>query len=534
MSKKISFARRSFVPLLALALSAGCTEAPKRATERYPMLTPREFPKGMECLNDSILQYTDLSGNEPFAVSGYGLVTHLHGTGGSRVATPVRSMMLKELARRGLGDIGNGMPTPEGFLASKDVAHRPGRRVHPPSGRVPHWTTVVIRSNRNGNSGTTPSDARAAFGSDTGNSQDWCTWFDVRVSIPPESDATSLAHGVLYQAELKQGGANPADPGGGKVDIEAQAAGDIFVNPSYVLDPNIDTAASRFSLKSGVILAGSRVMKDRPLILRLRSPGARQARAIEQRIIERFQDDVDPDLRGAGGAEGATSKKVANASDEGVVWVYVPKDYTDDVDHFIGVVQHLYLQGGNPAFAAKKARELADAAVLKDAKLADISFAWEGLGKSALYAITPLMSNPDPDVQFAAARAAVFLGDRSAVQVLLDIAGTPGNRFRVTAVRTLAELPATPRVDRLCRTLLDSDEAKVRIEAYQMLVKHKDSTIFTRWVKNGTREKFALDLVQSTGKPLIWASRQGVPRLVVFGNLTQIEAPMIFTALVID
>jgi hypothetical protein len=336
---------------------------------------------------------------------------------------------------------------------------------------------------------------------------------------------------VLYQADLKQGGANPADPGGGKVEVEAQAAGDIFVNPSYVLDPNIDTAASRFSLKSGVILAGSRVLKDRPLILRLRSPGARQARAIEQRIIERFQEDVDDDLRSASGADGATSKKVANASDEGVVWVYVPRDYTNDVDHFIGVMRHLYMQGGNPAFAAQKARELANAALQKDAPLADISFCWEGLGKSALFAITPLMSNPNPDVQFAAARAAVFLGDRAAEQVLLDIACTPGNRFRVTAVRTLAELPAKPRVDRMCRALLDSDEAKVRIEAYQMLVKHKDSTVYTRWIKNGTREKFALDLVQSSGKPLIWASRQGVPRLAVFGNMTQLEAPMLFTAL---
>jgi flagellar basal body P-ring protein FlgI len=479
----------------ALVLVAGCTEEPPKPTNRYPVLAPREVPA---YLRDSILEYTDLTGTEPYPISGYGLVTHLHDTGGSRVPTPVRAFMTKELARHDFGSFASGWASPEQILARRDVA--------------------IVRVD-----GLIPPGARAGT--------DWCTWFDVQVSIPPESDATSLAHGTLYQCDMKINGANPADPGSGMVAVKAQAAGEIFVNPQYVLDSSVDTPAARVSRKSGVILAGARVMEDRPLILRLRSPGSRLSRAIEQRIIERFQDVVDDDLREAAGADNASAKKVANAQDEGVVYVYVPRAYTDDWQHFAGIVRHLYMQGADPTFAALKSSELASEALQPDAKLLDISYCWEGLGKPALFAIQPLMSSELPDVQYAATRAAAFIGDPAAVDVLLSIAQTKGNPFRVNAVQTLAELPATPRIDRLCRRLLDSDEALVRIEAYKLLSKHQDSSVFTRWIKNGDREIFALDLVTSSGPPMVWASRQGVPRVAVFGSETQLDLPLIYSSM---
>jgi hypothetical protein len=538
MSKK----RMRFRLLLAacgLVLLGGCTETPKKPTSRYATLSNREFPKELQFLNDTIFQYTDLAGNEPFPVSGYGIVTHLHGTGGCRVSTPVYAAMLKELSRHDFGGVGSGLPSPEAFLHSKDVA------IVRVDGYIPIGARCALDHGPDTvgtewESSRYTSDARTAFGNDTSNQNGWCTWFDVRVSIPPESDATSLAHGTLYQTDLKVGGANPNDAGAGIVTINAQAQGDIFVNPSYVLDSNDASSAAIFSRKSGVILAGARALADRPLILRLRAPSARMARAIESRIIERFQDMNDDDLRSPSGADSATAKKIANAgggadglpADEGVVYVYVPKSYSGNWEHFSGIVRHLYLQGADPKFAATKARELADAAVLPQAPLQDISYCWEGLGKSALFAVEPLMSSTDQNVQYAAARAAAFLGDPAAVPVLLGIANTPGNPFRITAVKTLAELPATPRVDRLCRTLLDSDEAQVRIEAYKLLVKHQDTnSVYTRWVKNGTREKFALDIIPTTGKPMVYASRQGVPRLAVFGNSTQLELPLVFSTM---
>ena len=256
-------------------------------------------------------------------------------------------------------------------------------------------------------------------------------------------------------------------------------------------------------------------------------------RAIERRIIERFQDVTDDDLQAHGNT---AAKKVANAQDEAILYVYVPRMYADHWEHFAGLVRCLYIRGGDPTFAALKARQLAQEAVKPKAPLLEISYAWEGLGKPALFAIDPLLTDPRPDVRFAAARAAAFIGDRGAVPVLLDIASSPGNEFRVRAVETLGELPPSPRVDAMCRSLLDSDQATVRIAAYQLLSRHGDPSIFTRWVKDGDKEIFALDVIRTTGRPgsgppLVYASDRGVPRVAVFGSETAIDLPMIFSTL---
>ncbi len=480
--------------IAAAAAIPGCTEEAPKTKPAYTTLDERQVPP---YLVDSIYQYTDMSGTEPFPVSGYGLVANLRGTGGCRAPTAVRDYMVKELARPH-GYDGAAFQSPDKILDSKDFA------------------IVQVE-------GYLPPGARAGT--------DWSTWFDVRVTALAESDATSLAHGDLYQCDLKVGGANPVDPGNGVVTVRGQAAGAVFVNPTYVLDADADSAAARASRRTGYVLAAARAMEDRPLILRLRAPERRMARAIERRINERFQSVADADLQSH---DVAAAKKVANAQDEALLYVYVPRAYADHWEHFAGVVRHLYINGDNPAFAALKARQLAEAAD-HDPKsgLLEISYAWEGLGKPALFALDPLMTDPRPDVRFAAARAAAFIGDAGATPVLLNIAATAGDPFRVNAVDTLGELPATPRTDALCRGLLDSDQATVRIAAYQLLCRHGDPSITTRWVRDAGRELFALDIVRGHGggKPLVYATQQGVPRVAIFGSETAVDLPMIFQTL---
>jgi flagellar basal body P-ring protein FlgI len=472
--------------LSAVAVMVSCTEKPAPVVNKYPTLPLREVP---DYLADTILQYTDMSGTEPYPVSGFGLVANLDETGGSHVATTVRDFMIKEIGRHRFETyVGNNMDA-EQILNSKRFA------------------TVRV-------DGFIPPGARAGT--------DWSTWFDVRVSVPPGSDAVSLVRGDLYESDLRVGGANTLDPGTQTVAVLAQAMGPIFINPTYALDDSADTPTARSSRRAGVVLGGARVMDDRPLILRLRAPERRMARSIENRIVEQFQGVVDNDLR---------IKHVASAQDEGLIYVYVPRVYTDDWSHFANLLKHLYMRGGSPEYAALKAQQLADAAVKPDAPLDDISFAWEGLGKPAMHALTPLMNSSSPDVQFAAARAAAFIGDPGAVPVLMRIASTPGNSFRVNAVQTLAQLPATPMVDKLLRTLLDSDQALVRIEAYKVLAKHQDGSVYSRIIKNGDNEKFVLDMVHCNGSPLVYASRQGIPRLAIFGTETEVTIPIMYAAM---
>jgi hypothetical protein len=245
----------------------------------------------------------------------------------------------------------------------------------------------------------------------------------------------------------------------------------------------------------------------------------RLSRYIEQRIDERLQE-IKPDV-------------IAAAQDEAIVNIYVPVGLDGDWEHFAELVRHLYLNR-TPEFAAAKARQLADEAVKPDAPLLDISYCWEGLGAAALPVIREreLMSHANEDVAFAAARAAAFLGDSAAPAALVRMARQSGNKFQVNAVQVLGALPSSPAVNEMLRPLLNSSETLVRLEAYQVLAANHDNSVFSKPIRGGPENGgFLLDLVQSDGPPIIYATRRGTPRIAVIGNRTSLEMPVTFSAL---
>src|SRR5205085_143655 len=187
----------------------------------------------------------------------------------------------------------------------------------------------------------------------------------------------------------------------------------------------------------GTILHSGKVLQDRPITLQLRTPERKTARIIEGRVHDRFQDVIDRS-KGDGGPG------LAEPLDEGIVEIYVPRAYRGDWEHYLGVVTHLYLQN-DPAYNAARAKELVAEAVKPNAALEDISYCMEGLGKDALPFIQPLITHPNPEVAFAAARAAAFVGDDSgaAVHALAQMARSPAHPFRLSAVQTLGALPSS-------------------------------------------------------------------------------------------
>jgi hypothetical protein len=186
----------------------------------------------------------------------------------------------------------------------------------------------------------------------------------------------------------------------------------------------------------------------------------------------------------------------------------------------------------NPAFGEIKARELATEAVKPNAPLMDISYAWEAIGKSAIPFLTPLMTNPQPDVQFAAARAAAFLDDPFGQDRLVQIACTSGDPFQINAIQALEEVSDDVQLDAKLAKLLDSDQAMVRIEAYKVLANHKSPYIYSKAIASplNPENDFMLDMVNSDGPPLIYCTRLGVPRVAVFGRKVDLFTPVVFSA----
>src|SRR5205085_4634241 len=115
-------------------------------------------------------------------------------------------------------------------------------------------------------------------------------------------------------------------------------------------------SGAKSSLRYGWILDGGRVERDRELILRVRQPQLSLARQIEARINQRFQSISDR-TKSSGSGPG-----IAEAKDDGIVFVYVPGSYKGDWEHFPGVMR-LLSRRTTADLAGKKAKGLASPAV---------------------------------------------------------------------------------------------------------------------------------------------------------------------------
>jgi hypothetical protein len=447
---------------------------------RYPARPPKEVP---DFLKGTVYQATDLEAVQPFAVSGWGLVVNLRGTGDSTAPTYVREFIIREMIKHGFGMKSKGMED----LPPERVLHDPSCAIVRVDGLIPPGTRKDQQ-------------------------------FDVYVSALPGNNTTSLAHGQLYQMELRANGADTPNPSG-SINVLGRSRGDIFINPAYAMLTSSTQPAARASMRTGVILNGGLATNDWPLLLRIRQPEWRLSRAIERRIDERFQEVSDvPKKTGRG-------MGVAFANDEGIVSIYVPKAYRGDWEHFAGLVTHLYMDS-SPANLSARARELAAEAVKPDAPLMDISYCWEGIGSAALPFVQPLMTHPSPEVAYAAARAAAFIGDSSAYAALAKMAATADNPFQLSAVKTLGKLPNSQSINEMLRRLLNAPQALVRVEAYQVLAERKDPAIYSKVIG----QKFVLDIVPSDGPALLFATRSGTPRIAIIGRKVEMTRPVVFTA----
>jgi hypothetical protein len=65
-----------------------------------------------------------------------------------------------------------------------------------------------------------------------------------------------------------------------------------------------------------------------------------------------------------------------------------------------------------------------------------------------------------------------------------------------------------------------------------VLADNQDSSVYSRLIPGNDPDtaKFILDIVPSTGRPLIYASRRGLPRIAVIGSKPSLSLPALFSA----
>jgi flagellar basal body P-ring protein FlgI len=471
---------------LAIALAfTGCsaTPAPIPPQAQYPDLPNAKVPEFMQ---QTLFERVRFTNTREMPVYGYSLVVNLHNTGDSTAPGFVRNYIFRQIMKSGFGSVQLQYKnlTPEQILSDNRVA------------------IVTVE-------GMLPVGARAD------------QRFDILVKAQPQSHTTSLAHGELYRTDLNDHGLQ--DPSAAAARSFATVlGGPVFVNPAYAVSDDPKAPGSKSSLRTGTVLNAGVSRIDREINLQLRHPQVSTARRIEALIQKRW-NDLTPERRLNGRWAGTG---VARAEDEGLVQIYVPLEYKGDWRHFVGVVSHLYMND-SPAFVMAKAKELVGEAHKPNAPLKDISLCWEGLGEEVIPVIAPLMTDPNPDIAFAATRAAAFMNDVPARHELLRLASDSTQRYQIEAVQTLGALLASPDTMHMLRTLLNSDKADVRIAAYRILAENNDEGIITTEIA----DSFYLDVIPSSGPPLVYATNTGVPRIAIFGHDLKLQSPLTFTAM---
>ena len=448
-------------------LVAGCGDSPSRHRAGSDTPVSDDLRLVERVLEGTVGFYARVEGGVPLEVQGYGLVVGLAGNGSSEAPKVVRDRLVKEMGRMGIGDVRTGTSSisPNKLIDDPDTA------------------PVIVR-------------AVVAPGAPKG------VLLDVAVSALPKSQTRSLDGGMLYLTELRAHsfGSGSAKQSRGLV----TAKGPIFVNPFG----EGDDAMMIGRLRHGRVIGGGETVEARAIRLVLRQPDYRVADVLQKAINSQFPERRD----------------VAVAKNPSAVEIRIPQDRNMTYTDFIQRVMHLYVRRG-AGTAELKARTLAKLITEPNAPYEDISLIWEGLGAQVILPVVrKLYVSADPAIAFWAARAGARVGDASAIEALARLAEI-SPEYRIAAVGELGRtgsLAASP----ILNELLNDPDATVRIAVYEAMIAGGLAGNIARYDVDGN---FELHVAPSKGRYLVYATRTGKPRIVLFGAGLGVNRPVFFS-----
>ena len=454
-----------------LAVTSGCGDKRPAAPLQQDAAAPSESQQRLASVMGNTVGGTAFLSNGRFQiVRGYGLVVGLGKNGSKECPEPLRAQMLQEIHKR--------MET--GGIYSMDQIELSARNL------LESLDTAVVEV-----TGSIPPGACKG------------TRFDVQVQAVAGTDTRTLEGGRLYTCSLhifrydSQGSEVQGKP-------VARASGPVFQN----IVASGSGATTKPDARQGLILGGGENLVGRTMELSLGSSSHRQARQIMNRIDEHF----------------GNGQQIADAKSPTRIVVQAPLAWKNNEEHFYELVVHLPL-ARDEEFLTSYAKGLMG--MLKDpsAPAEDIALVLEASGQPAAAVVQSFYTDSNRAVRYYAARVGLRLRDSTAVDVLSREASDAASPFREAAVAELSHASdvAVARVP--LRDLINDKNVKIRILAYEGLSRHNDEKI--RRFKCG-QGSFTLDIVPSTGEPLIYATRALEGRIGVIGRDVRCQPPFFY------
>jgi len=307
--------------------------------------------------------------------------------------------------------------------------------------------------------------------------------FDLKVEALEQTQTTSLAGGRLFTAELKERSRYMGY--GSYTKTVASAQGPVFI------DRFGGSGAAGETL--GYVLAGGRVAEDAVISLVLLKPDYHIASTIRNRLYERF------------------GPKSANAVSPGEIRLKIPPEYREYKDRFLGMVGQMYLTEDQQL--RQKRVEMLIGSIVAGKNAFASELALEAIGRGSLEKLSPHLKSSDESVRFRVARCMFSIGDDRGLAVLKAIVSDPSSTYRIEGIEAVGRAGKPRDLAPVLNRLLRDDNFDVRFAAYKQLRKINDISI-SKTLVNGD---FFVETVICGGGRVVYVSRSGVPRIVLFG-----------------
>lgn len=412
-------------------------------------------------------EYISVEGNTVIVLRGVGLVTGLNGTGGDPSPSALRTQLQNEMARRGIKN-------------SKQILASPNTAMVVVTAYLP----AMVRKGQR---------------------------FDVRVALPPNSNAKSLKGGWLLETRMFE--EQNVEGRGSLKGHEYAVAGGAILTSLGVKDNREERQAE---LMSGTIPGGaiSKTDRDLSIVLRTNKRGSRNSERVANAVSERFHTYNKYGQR----------IPCAKAKTDRLVELKTHEQYINNFDRYQDVIRRIAINESDVARRMRLEQLARD--IMEPDKCEKAAIELEAIGNDAIPFLKDALQSEHFPVRFLAAESLAYLGESAGVSTLLEAAKTQP-AFRIYALVALSVVDDADAIVAL-RDLMSEPSLETRYGAFRAMKELDPRDPFLSPV--GFKDRFVMYVIDSQGEPMVHVTRRRAPEVVLFGADQSLELPAVLNA----